>query len=142
MIRQIQTLLIVGMLLPGLPSVAHHAPAIYDLENERTLTGTVVTFEWVQPHTWARVTTIDTAGKETMWSLEGMSPDYLGRRGWNRSSLRPGDVIEVDYFPRRDGTPIGMFIRARLPDGSLKVMAISPPLDERKAPEAPTRPAG
>jgi hypothetical protein len=51
-----------------------------------------------------------------------MSPDYLGRRGWNRSTMQPGETVEIVYFPRKDGRPGGMFLRATLADGTLKVM--------------------
>lgn len=91
------------------------------------MTATVLAFDWVQPHTIVRVLTTDASGSDTVWTLEGMSPDYLGRRGWNRGTLAPGTRITVDYFPRRDGSPAGLFLRARLPDGTLKVMAIAPP---------------
>jgi len=88
------------------------------------MTGRVIAFEWVQPHTWTTIAVTDSDGTQAVWALEGMSPAVLGRRGWNRYTLSPGDVIEVAFFPRKDGSPEGMFIRARLADGSLKVMAV------------------
>ena len=115
-----------ALALLGLPAAAHHSPAIYDLSHEQTITGTVVDFEWVAPHTWVTVNAADDAGAVTTWSLEGMNPSYLGRRGWNRSTLNPGDRIEVTFYPRKDGTLAGMFLRGKLADGTVKVMAISP----------------
>lgn len=104
---------------------AHHSPSIYDTSNEQLITGTVVSFEWVQPHTWTRLESTDSNGRTIIWALEGMNPDYLGRRGWTSSSLRKGDVIEVAFFPRKDGERYGMFIRATLDDGTQKVMAVT-----------------
>lgn len=96
---------------------------MYDTSQEVVLVGTVVAFEWAEPHTWTRVRVVDRYGSDAIWSLEGMSPAYLGRRGWNRHSLQQGDRIEVTVYPRRNGTNGGMFVRATLPDGTLKVMA-------------------
>ena len=106
------------------PVAAHHAPALYDLSTTVTIKGTVSAFEWVQPHTWLRVTAVDEAGAHVDWSLEGMHPGFLGRRGWSRHTLAPGDVIEARFLPRRDGTPSGMLLDVVLPDGTRKVMAI------------------
>lgn len=120
-----------ALLLCTATASAHHAASIYDTTAEMTIRGTVVAFDWVQPHTWTRVRARDASGEPVVWSLEGMSPAYLGRRNWNRYSLTPGDEIEVSFYPRRDGSPSGMFLRAELADGTVKVMAIGPPQTEQ-----------
>jgi hypothetical protein len=102
---------------------AHHAPAMYDTSRQLVMTGTVTAFEWTEPHTRVEITVVDAGGTEASWSLEGMTPAYLGRRGWSRDTLEPGDRIEVVFFPRKDGASGGMFVRATLPDGTVKVMA-------------------
>jgi len=56
-------------------------------------------------------------GKMTEWGLEGMSPSYLGRRGWNSKTLTPGDKITIVYYPLKDGRPGGFYVRVTLPDG-------------------------
>jgi len=104
-------------------SLAHHAPAMYDTSTEQTIAGTVAAFEWIEPHTRVDIVVTEEEGTEVLWSLEGMTPSYLGRRGWTRDTLKQGDRIDVVFFARKDGTNGGMFIRATLPDGSLKVMA-------------------
>ena len=120
-----RTLLCVGLLLFGEILPAHHAPFLYDTEIERIVSGIVESFEWVQPHTWVTLRVEDTEGEVSLWRFEGMSPLYLGYRGWNRYSIRTGDIIEVAFLPRRDGTREGMFLHATLPDGSRKVMAVN-----------------
>ena len=104
---------------------AHHAPYIYDTDTERVFSGIVESFEWAQPHTWVALRVEGIEGEANTWLLEGMSPLYLGRRGWNRYSFIAGDAIEVTFFPRKDGSREGMFLRAILPDGSLKIMAVN-----------------
>ena len=120
-----RALLCFGLLVFCEAASAHHAPFIYDTDNERVVSGIVESFEWVQPHTWVAFTVEDAEGEATTWLLEGMSPLYLGRRGWNRYSLNVGDAIKVAFFPRRDGTRKGMFLRAIFADGSIKVMAVN-----------------
>ena len=127
MSRHVPVAGLIVWLLSLSPGNAHHAPSIFDLEREVTLEGVVVAFEWVSPHTRVRLRADAVDGSEVEWTLEGMPPSYLGRRGWTRNTLAAGDRIEVVFFPRRDGTREGMFVRARLEDGTLRVMAISPP---------------
>lgn len=86
------------------------------------MTGTVAVFEWTEPHTRVEIV-VDEGGTAHAWSLEGMTPLYLGRRGWSRDTLEPGDRIEAVFFARKDGTKGGMFVPATLPDGTVKVMA-------------------
>jgi len=61
----------------------------------------VRTFQWTNPHTWLW---IDVAGDKgtVIYAFEGMSPNYLGRRGWSRHSLQPGDPVTVTFFPFKD----------------------------------------
>ena len=56
-------------------------------------------------------------GAVETWGIEGMSPNYLGRRGWTKNSLKPGDKVSIVVRPMRDGSPGGMFVRATLADG-------------------------
>jgi hypothetical protein len=43
----------------------------------------------------------------------------LVRSGWSRSSLKPGDVITIDFSPAKDGSRTGLLTRVRLADGSV-----------------------
>lgn len=110
----------------ALPALAHHSPAEFDTSRELRLKGTVLGFVWANPHTQTTLRTVGEDGAEAVWTLEGMSPDYLGRRGWSRYSLTPGATIEVTVFPARDGSRRGMFLRATLPDGTVRVMFEQP----------------
>jgi hypothetical protein len=51
------------------------------------------------------------------WGIEGMSPNYLARRGWSKNSLKFGDKVTIVIRPLRDGSPGGMFVKATLADG-------------------------
>lgn len=101
---------------------AHHSFNVFDLTVEKVVVGEVVEFEWTNPHTWTWINVTNEDGTVTKWGLEGMSPNFLGRRGWTKSTLQPGDRIEVTIYPLKSGEPGGTFLRATLPDGTLRIM--------------------
>ncbi len=106
---------------------AHHSFNVFDMQTEMTIEGEVVEFEWTNPHTWTWVDVTNEDGTVTKWGLEGMSPNFLGRRGWSKNTLRPGDHIEIIIAPLKSGEPGGTFRRATLADGTVKVMFGSAP---------------
>jgi hypothetical protein len=102
---------------------AHHSYAMFDMQATKTITGTVKDFEWTNPHTWLWVYVTNASGAQEQWGIEGMSPNFLGRRGWSRSTLKPGDKVTLDSHPLRTGERGGSFVSATLPNG--KVMKMS-----------------
>ena len=106
---------------------AHHSFSVFDMGTERMIAGEIVEFEWTNPHTWTWVNVENQDGSVTKWGLEGMSPNYLGRRGWSKNTLRSGDRVQVTINPLKNGQPGGTFIRATLEDGTVKVMFGAPP---------------
>ena len=97
--------------------VAHHSFAPFNMESETTISGTIKKFDWTNPHTWIWLDVTNDKGAVETWGIEGMSPNYLGRRGWSKNSLKPGDKVSIVVRPMRDGSPGGMFGRAILADG-------------------------
>ena len=96
---------------------AHHSFAPFDLTKEKTITGTVSKFEWTNPHSWVWVDVPNEKGGVDSWAVEGMSPNYLARRGWSKSTLKPGEKITILVRPLKNGEKGGMFVRATLADG-------------------------
>ena len=107
------------LLLAGasLPVVAHHSFSMFDDKKEITLKGEVKEFQWSNPHTWIQLYVTDASGKVVEWSIEGGSPNLVGRQGWKRNTFKTGDKVEITVHPLRDGQPGGSFMRAVLPDG-------------------------
>jgi hypothetical protein len=95
---------------------AHHSFAVFDMAQEKTITGVVSKFEWTNPHTFIFVDVPNEKGVVESWAIEGMSPNYLGRRGWSKNSVKPGEKITVSVRPLKEGKPGGMFIRAQIGD--------------------------
>jgi hypothetical protein len=97
---------------------AHHSFSVFDMQTNKELEGEVIEFQWTNPHTWTWIDVTNADGTKTRWGLEGMSPNYLGRRGWTKSTFKPGDRIKVVFWPLKSGEPGGTLQRATLPDGT------------------------
>lgn len=125
-----------GLILAGLiaaaagVAAAHHGFAVFDTSAQKTITGTVKQFEWTNPHTWVWLDVPNDKGGVDTWGFEGMSPNFLGRRGWTRTTLKPGDKITVTFFALKDGSKGGAFLSCKRPNGEeLKMFGASPTED-------------
>jgi hypothetical protein len=101
----------------GQSAMAHHSTAMFEWGTEKTLTGTIERYEWTQPHTFIWIAVPGKQGKTREWGLEGMSPSWLGRRGWSLHSLNVGDKVAIVYYPLKDGRPGGFYVRVTGSDG-------------------------
>lgn len=96
---------------------AHHAGTMYDRSQEATIKGEVEEWRWSNPHAFLQIYVNDESGEKTLWSFESTSPNILVQQGWRRTSLEPGDEVEVIYNPLKDGAPGGSLVGVVLPDG-------------------------
>jgi len=81
---------------------AHHSFAADYSASPITLNGTIVRFVWMNPHTRIDLDVTDANGKVARWSCEGNAPGGLLNNGWSRSSLKPGDRVQLYGFPAKD----------------------------------------
>jgi Family of unknown function (DUF6152) len=105
---------------------AHHSFAPFNMESEKTINGTIKKFDWTNPHTWIWIDVPNEKGGVDTWGVEGMSPNYLARRGWTRTTFKPGDKATIVVRPMKDGSPGGMFVRATLANGREQTFAGGP----------------
>jgi hypothetical protein len=106
-----------GLVALSAQVLAHHSGAMFDNTKSSTLSGTVKTFQWTNPHCWIQLlVTSDRDADE--WSIEMGSPSQLFKGGWRPSTLRVGDKITLVVHPTRDGSHAGLFVSAVGPDGS------------------------
>ena len=107
--------------LSGL-AAAHHSFAAFDVTTQKEITGTVKKFDYTNPHTWVWLEVPNDHGGVDTWGFEGMSPNYLGRRGWTRTTLQPGDKLTVTYRPMKDGEKGGMWVSGKRASGEVLMM--------------------
>jgi hypothetical protein len=101
------------------PVSAHHSfAAQYDADKPFTLTGSVASVEWTNPHIHILLDVKDARGTVTRWKLEGYPPNMLVRQGWTREgTLKSGDVITVSGWRARLEANEGAARQVVLADG-------------------------
>jgi hypothetical protein len=122
------TALVAFAISPG-SALAHHSNVAYEVNKVITITGVVKKFEWVNPHTWLHVEVDDGKGGKAVWECEGRAPGVLGRAGWSRSVLKPGETVTVDMSPAKDGSKTSIIARVTKADG--KILSNQPVFDDR-----------
>ena len=105
-----------------LPAVAHHSFSAFDITTQKTVTGIVKQVDWTNPHIWLWIDVANDKGGSDTYGFEGMSPNFLARRGWTRTTLKTGDKITINYRPMKDGSKGGMFMTGQMATGKLLSM--------------------
>ena len=99
------------------PAFAHHAFNMYENDKYVTLTGTVKTWTWKNPHAMIDFVTDSKDGKTDTWSVECSSPNIIGRRGWTMESIKAGDHLTLTLHPMKDGSKYGLTVSVLTPKG-------------------------
>src|ERR1700680_2455326 len=110
--------LLAGILMVGLPASAHHGNAAFSDKLTEFKSVTVTKFAWANPHCLVEFDAKDDKGKVVNWSAESGSPEALRLTGWNKSSLKPGDIITIYVHTSKTGAPAGRLTKVVLADGT------------------------
>jgi hypothetical protein len=106
---------IAGLLVVAASAFAHHSFVMFDTSRQVTLTGSVTSFEWTNPHVYIEIDVGET-GAVKHWSVELGSPSILRNSGWKHDTLKPGDKVTLIINPLKNGNPGGLLVQANLPD--------------------------
>ena len=116
--RAVKWISVVVLSLSSTALWGHHSAAMFDFEHERSYSGTVREFQWTNPHCYIQLVVRNERGKDEEWSLEMGAPMYLFNQGWRRSTVKPGDRLDVVIAPLRNGSKGGLLLKAVSADGS------------------------
>ena len=88
-------------------------------DTNRTIEKRVVIkeFQWTNPHVWIQVYIDNGEGVQQEWSIEGLGPNGLSRKGWRPTTFKPGEVIDLKFYPMTDGSVGGAFVGAKFASG-------------------------
>ena len=117
------------------PAYAHHSFAMFEMEKETVYSGTVVEFNWENPHSHIIIKVAPGAKDASTvgtWDVEGGSVNIMGRQGWNKSSFKPGDPITLVAHPMKDGSKGASLFFAIMPDGTRMYHDIARPTADQE----------
>ena len=106
-----------GFFLSVIPTFAHHSIAgTYDPKQPITIQGVVVSLQYMNPHTYVEVDA-KAGGQVTRWRIEVAGASVLAGRGWNKDTVKTGDVVSVSGYRAKDETHLAVAGRFLLTDG-------------------------
>lgn len=98
-------------------ALAHHSFAMFDRSRQVALQGTLKSVQLINPHSWFVLTVAGSDGVAKDWSVEGPSPNILLRQGWKHDDMKAGDRVTLTFNPLKDGSPGGVLVSVRFPNG-------------------------
>jgi hypothetical protein len=93
---------VIGALVAASPLLAHHEWPV-DRTKEVTVTGTVTAYTWADPHVMIALD-VQANGTIEKWKVGGSNKKYSAVNGWDRNTLKPGDVITGIGYRFKDGS--------------------------------------
>lgn len=100
----------------ALPLSAHHS---WPVNQQRLVTvkGTVVDFQWGNPHPMITLAVQTANGDTEKWQVGGPALNRMEANGWTKTTVKPGDVITGIGYQYSDGQKIIRLERVILPNG-------------------------
>ena len=113
---QILALAVIGIVAAASPLFAHHSWPV-DTSREITVTGTVTGYNWANPHVMIGLDVKEANGKIDKWNVGGPSTGRMAGNGWDRNTLKMGDVITAIGYRFTDGQNILRLQKVVMPNG-------------------------
>ena len=119
---RISAIIVLGLVLATGAAWAHHnMSAVFDFNDRVTFTGTLMSYDWRNPHIELNV---DTKGEGTQvltWKVEGPPPNFFRTRDIGKADIdaASGKTVMIEVSRARDGTRWGLLRLLTLPDGKI-----------------------
>ena len=110
-VRARRLLATLGVAAAGLAArsvLAHHSPARYDLQAQRTVEGTIADYEWGNPHVYLSVRE---NGSDRVWIVEAYPSTAMKQYGWAADTFLRGESVVVGGSPGRDASRNILFLK-------------------------------
>ena len=121
---RILPLLWVAILAISAPLFAHHGNAAYDTDKSLNVKGTVTGYVWANPHVFVKVDVKDESGSVAHWIVEAQNPVSMMQIGWSKDTFKPGDEVEIDAMPAKNGNPVA-FLGSSSPTATRRRIVIN-----------------
>jgi hypothetical protein len=108
--------LILAWVSAAIPLSAHHQWPVSRTKLV-TVKGTVTEFVWANPHPMITVEAPNASGQVEKWLIGGPAITRMEASGWNRTTVKRGDVITGIGYQFADGQKIVRLERVVLADG-------------------------
>jgi Family of unknown function (DUF6152) len=112
----IPALFALALVSARMPLSAHHSWPV-SRQHLVTVKGTVVDFQWANPHPMITLEVQASNGQTEKWQVGGPAIRRMTANGWTKTTVKPGDVITGIGYQYSDGEKIIRLERVILPDG-------------------------
>jgi hypothetical protein len=112
--RKCLALAVVAAVVSAAPLGAHHSFGAVYLESDMIeVDGTVVEFQYKNPHAWIHVNGSEKAGlgSDHVYSAEWVATSQLERLGIDKNSLKPGDKVRIWGSPSKNVNEFKMHLK-------------------------------
>jgi len=102
-------------------ATAHHSfAAVYDMQQQITVKGTIVQVRLTNPHSWFYLDVKNDAGEIERWAFEAGTPSGMIRNGYKATVIKQGTEVTITGFHARDPSQhMGMLRQLVLADGTV-----------------------
>ena len=102
-----------AILLSGAGQAHHSFGAIYLETDSVEIDGTIVEFQYKNPHSWVHVRGAERGGlgQEKVYAAEWVSTSQLERQGIDKTTLKPGDNVRIWGSPSKNPSDNRMHLK-------------------------------
>ena len=101
----VPVLVVLALVSYAAPLSAHHSWPV-SRSQLVTVKGTVMEFEWANPHPTITLEVRTDDGKVEKWLIGGPAINRMEANGWTKATVKPGDVITGTGYQFSDGQKI------------------------------------